>query len=110
MSIAAVLLIAVVLILRTIFLKRVPKWTICILWMLVGARLLIPFSLESDFSLIPSVSIEYTGEHNEEKGSVGGFDDLINLTEYEDNPDGHREYGQRRYPCRSHDRIPCICR
>jgi len=77
MSIAAVLLIAVVLILRTIFLKRVPKWTICILWMLVGARLLIPFSLESDFSLIPSVSIEYTGEHNEEKGSVGGFDDLI---------------------------------
>jgi len=35
-------------------LKRAPKGLICLLWAVVGLRLIFPFSLESVFSLIPS--------------------------------------------------------
>ncbi len=34
--------------------RRVPKWINCLLWGIVGLRLVFPFSLESIFSLIPS--------------------------------------------------------
>lgn len=62
-SIAAVWLILAVLILRAV-LRKVPRWTICLLWGLVGLRLLMPFSVKSIFSLIPSTqtlpsTIEY---------------------------------------------------
>ena len=44
-------LIIAVLVLR--FLIRKPKFIHCILWGLVGLRLILPFSLESSFSLVP---------------------------------------------------------
>ncbi len=53
MSIAAGWLILAVIVLRLI-LKRVPKMFHCILWIIVGVRLVCPFSLESVLSLIPS--------------------------------------------------------
>lgn len=53
MSISASWLIAAVIVLR-LFLKRVPKWTTCLLWAIVAVRLIVPFSFESVFSLIPS--------------------------------------------------------
>ena len=53
MSIAASWLILAVVVLRVV-LKRAPKWIHCILWALVGIRLLCPFSIESALSLIPS--------------------------------------------------------
>lgn len=53
MSITASWLILAVLILRLI-LKKAPKFISCILWGLVGLRLLLPFSIESALSLIPS--------------------------------------------------------
>ena len=34
--------------------RRAPKWINCLLWGIVGFRLVFPFSLESIFSLIPS--------------------------------------------------------
>ena len=46
MSIAASWLILAVIVLR-IALKRAPKWIHCILWALVGIRLLCPISIES---------------------------------------------------------------
>ena len=52
MSIMAGLLSIVVMLLR-LLLKRVPKWTICLLWAIVGLRLLIPFNIESPVSLMP---------------------------------------------------------
>ncbi len=52
-SIAASWLILTVVILR-FFLKKAPKWTHVALWGLVALRLLLPFSIESAFSLIPS--------------------------------------------------------
>ena len=34
-------------------LRRIPKRLICLLWLLAGLRLVMPFSLESSFSLQP---------------------------------------------------------
>lgn len=53
MSIAAGWLVLAVVLAR-FFLKKVPKFWRCLLWGMVGLRLLLPFSIESVFSLIPS--------------------------------------------------------
>lgn len=53
MSISASWLILVILSVRLIF-RRIPKSTVCFLWILSAARLVIPFSFESVLSLIPS--------------------------------------------------------
>ena len=53
MSISASWLVLAVLILR-LLLKKAPKWVNVLLWGIVAARLMLPFSLESIFSLIPS--------------------------------------------------------
>lgn len=52
-SITAGYLVIAVLLLRPL-LKKAPKYVRCILWGLVGVRLLFPFSVESVLSLIPS--------------------------------------------------------
>lgn len=52
-SINATWLVLEVLLLR-IILKKAPKYISCILWGLVGVRLIFPFSIESVFSLLPS--------------------------------------------------------
>ncbi|MBQ9488849.1 MAG: M56 family metallopeptidase, partial [Lachnospiraceae bacterium] len=46
-------LILAVLLVRAL-LKRAPKWISCALWALVALRLLLPFSIESPLSLLPS--------------------------------------------------------
>lgn len=53
MSIAASWLILAVLLLRILFYKAPKGWR-CVLWAMVGIRLIVPLSLESNFSLIPS--------------------------------------------------------
>ncbi|MBE6723586.1 MAG: hypothetical protein E7576_00095 [Ruminococcaceae bacterium] len=53
MSITASWLILAVILAR-LLLKKAPKWIACLLWALVAARLVCPFTLESAFSLIPS--------------------------------------------------------
>lgn len=53
MSIAASFMIAAVVVLRVVF-KKSPKALRCVLWALVGIRLICPFSLESALSLVPS--------------------------------------------------------
>ncbi len=37
-----------------LLLRRAPKWLHCLMWALVALRLMLPFSFESVFSLIPS--------------------------------------------------------
>ncbi len=54
LSINASILIAAILFFRFVFWKA-PKWINCLIWSLVGIRLLIPFSIESSFSLIPQI-------------------------------------------------------
>ena len=51
MSITGCVMILAVLIAR-LFLKKAPKWSICLLWGLVALRLICPFTLESNLSLI----------------------------------------------------------
>ena len=53
MSLSASILILVVLLLRLI-LRRAPKWIPCLLFAIAGLRLILPFSLKSILSLIPS--------------------------------------------------------
>lgn len=53
MSITASWLIIAVLLLRLV-LRKSPKWINCLLWAIVALRLIMPFSIESIFSLVPS--------------------------------------------------------
>ena len=52
-SLIASLLILAVMIVR-LMIKRAPKWFSCVLWGLVAIKLVLPFSIESVFSLVPS--------------------------------------------------------
>lgn len=53
MSITAGWLVLAVIIIR-LLLKNAPKFIRCIMWALVGIRLICPFSFESSLSLVPS--------------------------------------------------------
>lgn len=53
MSLAASMLVGAVMIFRLIF-KKTPRYIMCIMWALVGLRLICPLTLESPLSLIPS--------------------------------------------------------
>ena len=53
LSITAGWMVLAVLLLR-LCLKKVPRWITCVLWGLVALRLLVPFSIESPVSLIPT--------------------------------------------------------
>ncbi len=60
MSLAAGVLVLAVLLLRLV-LKRAPKWLRCLLWALVAARLLCPWTPQSSlsaFSLLPAKTDE----------------------------------------------------
>ena len=56
MSFVAVWITAAVILLR-FALKKAPKRVRCFLWLLVGVRLVCPFSIESIFSLVPSSDV-----------------------------------------------------
>lgn len=53
MSITAGWLVLAVVLLR-FALKNAPKWIHCLLWGVVGLRLVLPFTVESSLSLLPS--------------------------------------------------------
>ena len=53
MSITASWMVLAVIAVTLIF-KKIPKWINCLLWGLAGLRLILPFSFESMFSLVPS--------------------------------------------------------
>lgn len=56
MSLSATWLALAVAALR-LLLKKAPRWITCLLWGIVGLRLVWPFSIESALSLIPSKEI-----------------------------------------------------
>ena len=53
MSITAGWLILAVLCIRLLF-RKIPKWVNCLLWGVAAIRLICPFSIESQFSILPS--------------------------------------------------------
>lgn len=55
MSLQASWLVLAILVLR-IFLKKGPKWSHCLLWAMVGLRLVCPVSVESNLSLVPRIA------------------------------------------------------
>lgn len=73
-SFSAAVLIAAVLIVRLIVAKRAPRWIVCLLWGMVGVRLLVPYSIESELSLLPelelSVQEESRAESNDTESSA----------------------------------------
>ncbi|MCH5352698.1 MAG: hypothetical protein J1E06_04440 [Acutalibacter sp.] len=81
LSITASWLILAVLLMRLVF-RKAPRRIFCILWGLVGLRLLCPFSLESALSLIPSAQplpheILYAASPEIHSG-IGTVDRLVN--------------------------------
>lgn len=56
MSLSASIMILAVVFLRAVF-KKIPKSLICVLWGLVGLRLVCPFSVRSAVSLLPSAAV-----------------------------------------------------
>ncbi|MBQ5633710.1 MAG: hypothetical protein IIV11_02365, partial [Clostridia bacterium] len=81
MSITASFLAVAVMILRLIF-KRSPRWMMCVLWGFVAIRLIIPFSIESALSLLPSAEpipndIIYSPEPSVNTG-ITAVDKVIN--------------------------------
>ena len=56
MSIAASYLVLAVMLIRALF-RKMPKWISCLMWSLVGLRLVLPFSFESKLSQIPSAEV-----------------------------------------------------
>lgn len=80
-SITAGWLVLAAVLIRLLF-KRAPKWVTGCLWVLVAVRLLIPFSLESVYSLIPaaetvSTDILYSETPAIETG-ISVIDDTVN--------------------------------
>lgn len=68
-SFSAAVLILAVLIVRLIVAKRAPRWIVCLLWGMVGVRLLIPFSIESELSLLPEIGLSVQEESRAESAA-----------------------------------------
>lgn len=62
-SVSTVLLIIAVIFGR-LLIRKAPKFITCILWVLVGIKLICPVSIESMFSLVPDISPLTNGVEN----------------------------------------------
>ena len=80
-SITAGFLVLAIILYR-LFAKKAPKWVSVLLWGLVGLRLLLPFDIESAWSLIPSKNtIPTTITHDRYPALDTGFgsvDEIVN--------------------------------
>ena len=80
-SITASFLVLAIIFYR-LFAKKAPKWVSVLLWGFVGLRLLLPFSIESAMSLIPSKNtIPTTITHDRYPALDTGFgsvDEIVN--------------------------------
>ena len=85
-SIAASWMVLAVIVLRFL-LKKAPRWMHVALWGLVAVRLLLPFSIESAFSLIPSAEtvpqeiLVYEGERLQDSA----FLDIVSNPTFSEN-------------------------
>ena len=80
LSISASWLVLVVLVLRFAF-KRVPRWVNVLLWGIVALRLMLPFSIESALSLVPSAeTISPTEVHYDLAPTITSVVEIIDGT------------------------------
>lgn len=82
MSLSASCLLLVILLLRLV-LKKAPKWIHVLLWGLVALRLVMPFSIESNLSLIPEPMAD--GNIITDVGNVS-IGKIENIEIYEEEP------------------------
>ena len=75
LSAAAGCAVPVLLFLRPLF-RRAPKWITLLLFLPIGVRLLLPFSLTSDFSLLPTARILPESALSQTVVTLQGGDDL----------------------------------
>ena len=66
LSMMAGWMVLAVLLLR-LCLRKAPRWITCVLWGLVALRLVVPFTIESPVSLIPTAQMVVS---NEDAGSI----------------------------------------
>lgn len=78
-SVSASILAVAVIVFRLIF-RKAPKWIICLLWGLVGLRLIFPFSLESVIGLLPRSNV--ITESGAVNTGIAAVDDGITNTAY----------------------------
>lgn len=91
MSISASWLVLAVLLLRLV-LKKAPKWVCVLLWGFVALRLMIPFSIESNLSLVPEQLTN--GEIISSVGDVYlGETDTIEIYEGQEHQTGQQPVG-----------------
>lgn len=64
LSITAGWMVLAVLLLR-LCLKKAPRWITCVLWGLVALRLVLPFTIESTVSLIPTAQTVVSTDHSD---------------------------------------------
>ena len=81
LSISAGMLVLLVLVFR-LFLKRYSRRAVCLLWIVVALRLIIPFSFESSFSIMPSGDFVSTAVPEEESRTETS-DDTVNTSNIE---------------------------
>ena len=55
LAVSSSLLILAVILIRILF-QKAPKWCLCLLWGIVAIALIVPFRLQTRFSLIPNYS------------------------------------------------------
>lgn len=83
LSIAATWIILAVILIRA-FSKKAPKWFPCILWALVGIRLLCPVTIPSPLSLVPREEVIPINITEEKEPEV---DSEMPIVEYTPDPD-----------------------
>ena len=69
LSITAGWMVLAVLLLR-LCLKKAPRWITCVLWGLVALRLILPFTIESPISLIPTAQTVVSTEGSDDTTPV----------------------------------------
>lgn len=69
LSVTAGWMVLAVLLLR-LCLKKAPRWITCVLWGLVALRLVVPFTIESPVSLIPTAEVVVSTEGTDTSAPV----------------------------------------
>lgn len=69
LSVIAGWMVLAVLLLR-LCLKKAPRWVTCVLWGLVALRLVVPFTIESPVSLIPTAQMVVSTEDTDSSAPV----------------------------------------
>ena len=69
LSVMAGWMVLAVLLLR-LCLRKAPRWITCVLWGLVALRLVVPFTIESPVSLIPTAQTVVSTEDTDSSAPV----------------------------------------